>query len=124
MFLRRPCVPLCGGGGGSRHGSKLYFSIPPQSIPMSAMFASIESVKDRLGIMEYSLSQTSLEQVRCRPAAVVVHAPPDPTLLQHRLWVWAGSWSVSAWPGTVSPRSALCSAHRAWCVTDVVRCWW
>ena len=47
-----------------RHGSKLYFSIPPQTIPLSAMFASIESVKDRLGILEYSLSQTSLEQVR------------------------------------------------------------
>ena len=33
------------------------------------MFASIESVKDRLGILEYSLSQTSLEQVRYKDAA-------------------------------------------------------
>ena len=45
------------------HGSKLYFSIPKQNIPLSAMFGVIEDAKDRLGILEYSLSQTSLEQV-------------------------------------------------------------
>ncbi len=52
-------APLCM----CRHGSKLYFSIPTQAIPLSAMFGAVEAAKDRLGIQEYSLSQTSLEQV-------------------------------------------------------------
>ncbi len=48
-----------------RHGSKLYFSILKQTIPLSSMFDTIEQAKTRLGILEYSLSQTSLEQVCC-----------------------------------------------------------
>ena len=47
-----------------RHGSKLYFAIPKQRLALSAMFDTIEQAKARLGILEYSLSQTSLEQVR------------------------------------------------------------
>ena len=34
-----------------------------QTVPLSAMFAAVEREKARLRIAEYSLSQTSLEQI-------------------------------------------------------------
>lgn len=46
-----------------RHGTKLYVHINKSDKPVSAMFEVIERVKEQLNIMEYSLSQTSLEQV-------------------------------------------------------------
>jgi hypothetical protein len=77
LFTAALPLPRCDFPPGCRHGSKLYFNVPPQAIPLSAMFAAIESVKQSLCIMEYSLSQTSLEQVRQRGLALF---PPRESL--------------------------------------------
>lgn len=55
----RVCVSVCV----FRHGSKLYFHLPPQTVPLSVMFGRLEHAKTQLNILEYSLSQTTLEQV-------------------------------------------------------------
>lgn len=46
-----------------RQGSKLYFHLPPQEISLSVMFERMELAKSQLNILEYALSQTTLEQV-------------------------------------------------------------
>ena len=46
-----------------RHGSKLRFQLPPQTEPLGRLFRRVESRKDEMGVSEYSLSQTTLEQV-------------------------------------------------------------
>ncbi len=46
-----------------RQGSKMYFHLPPQEIPLSVMFERMELAKSQLNILEYALSQTTLEQV-------------------------------------------------------------
>lgn len=47
-----------------RHGAKLRFQLPPQEgTTLGQLFGAMETAKQRLPIKEYSLSQTSLEQV-------------------------------------------------------------
>lgn len=46
-----------------QQGTLLNFKMPPQEMPLAAMFAKLEEAKSTLGIQEYALSQTSLEQV-------------------------------------------------------------
>ncbi len=41
----------------------MYFHLPPQEIPLSVMFERMELAKSQLNILEYALSQTTLEQV-------------------------------------------------------------
>lgn len=46
-----------------QQGTLLNFKIPSQNMALSTMFSKIEDAKPTLGIREYALSQTSLEQV-------------------------------------------------------------
>ena len=46
-----------------RQGSKLRFRLPVAVMPVSDAFELMQSNKDRLGVQEYSLSQTTLEQI-------------------------------------------------------------
>ena len=47
-----------------QHGPKFRLSIPPQPhLALGEMFSRVEEAKDRLGIEDYSLAQTSLEQI-------------------------------------------------------------
>ena len=46
-----------------QQGTLLNFSLPPQDMSLSKMFAKLEEAKDSMSIQEYALSQTSLEQV-------------------------------------------------------------
>jgi hypothetical protein len=48
----------------SGQGRKLFSQVPPQQQPLSQMFQRLEAAKAQLNIAEYSLSQTTLEQVR------------------------------------------------------------
>ena len=48
---------------GRRQGSKLRFRLPVAVMPVSDAFELMQSNKDRLGVQEYSLSQTTLEQI-------------------------------------------------------------
>ena len=46
------------------HGTKLFFAVPSQSLRLSDMFSQLEAARQQYNIVEYSLSQTTLEQVR------------------------------------------------------------
>ena len=46
-----------------RQGSKLRFRLPVAVMPVADAFELMQSNKDRLGVHEYSLSQTTLEQI-------------------------------------------------------------
>jgi len=46
-----------------RQGLQLRFQLPPQREPLGVMFAKVEGVRARLGILSYMLGQTTLEQV-------------------------------------------------------------
>jgi len=64
---------VCRTFGSSRlieqHGMKATFEIPKASSSLGEMFEIIERVKEELGIVDYSISQTSLEQVFLRVSA-------------------------------------------------------
>eukprot|EP00002_Diphylleia_rotans_P008604 TRINITY_DN1856_c0_g1_i6.p1 TRINITY_DN1856_c0_g1~~TRINITY_DN1856_c0_g1_i6.p1 ORF type:complete len:270 (-),score=65.11 TRINITY_DN1856_c0_g1_i6:171-980(-) len=45
------------------HGGKLRFEIPRESLDLGNIFKTIESQRQSLGIIDYALSQTTLEQV-------------------------------------------------------------
>lgn len=42
---------------------RLLFALPRESVDLATLFESVESQKDSLGILDYSLSQTTLEQI-------------------------------------------------------------
>ena len=46
-----------------RQGGKLRFRLPVAVMPVSDAFELMQNNKDRLGVQEYSLSQTTLEQI-------------------------------------------------------------
>jgi len=46
-----------------RHGGQLRYDIPRSNIRLSEMFARLEHSRERLGIQDYALSQTTLEKV-------------------------------------------------------------
>ena len=50
-------------GGMQAFGGKLQFLLPMMSVSLSQVFAAIELSKKSLRIEDYSLSQTTLEQV-------------------------------------------------------------
>jgi len=48
------------------HGSKLTFEIPRVSTSLAKMFAALDGVRNELHIVDYSIAQTSIEQVFIR----------------------------------------------------------
>ena len=46
-----------------RHENVFRFNLPGDSCELGAIFGTIESVRTKLGIAEYTVSQTTLEQV-------------------------------------------------------------
>eukprot|EP00760_Papus_ankaliazontas_P036331 PhM_4_TR8289/c5_g1_i1/m.92563 len=69
------CIPqikecmsrLCPGGSLEEvHGERMTFQLPQDGTVLSCVFEGIEGQKDDLGITDYSITQTSLEQVFLR----------------------------------------------------------
>lgn len=56
-----------------RQTNKLTFQIPSSTLRLSEMFGRLESSKAQLNIVEYSLSQTTLEQIFNKFAAQQEH---------------------------------------------------
>jgi hypothetical protein len=46
-----------------RHGSKLRFKLPNTGQPLGQLFRKVEQCKDELNVSEYSLSQTTVEEI-------------------------------------------------------------
>ncbi len=45
------------------HQRLIHFHVPSEDLPWSKVFGSIEDAKQRLHIVDYSVAQTSLEQI-------------------------------------------------------------
>jgi ATP-binding cassette subfamily A (ABC1) protein 3 len=48
---------------GEYHAGRMKYQLPRQNLSLSSIFASIESSKARLGISDYCISQSTLEQI-------------------------------------------------------------
>ena len=59
----------------SMQGSVTY-QLPNDGVTWSSVFKQLENNRERLGIINYSVSQTTLEQVSCSIPHAVIHLYP------------------------------------------------